>query len=147
LFATLDTTSRKLFIPDGGPVVLSDTVGFIKHLPHALVDAFGATLEEAVQADLLLHVVDISSANRDEQIAQVNRVLAEIGADQVPQLMVLNKIDAAGMEPRIERDEYGKIQKVWLSAKSGDGVELLRNALAEHQRRLLAHFFDSGVVA
>jgi GTP-binding protein HflX len=147
LFATLDTTSRKLFIPDGGPVVLSDTVGFIKHLPHALVDAFGATLEEAVQADLLLHVVDVASANRDEQIAQVNRVLAEIGADQVPQLMVLNKIDAAGMEPRIERDEYGKIQKVWLSAKSGDGVELLREALAEHQRRLLAQFFDSGVVA
>lgn len=147
LFATLDTTSRKLFVPEGGPVVLSDTVGFIKHLPHALVDAFGATLEEAIQADLLLHVVDVASANRDEQIAEVNRVLAEIGAERAPQLMVLNKIDAAGMEPAVERDEYGKIRKVWLSARTGAGMDLLRGALAEHQRRLLAQFFESGAVA
>ncbi|CAG0992127.1 partial GTPase HflX, partial [Anaerolineae bacterium] len=93
LFATLDTTSRKLFIPEGGPVVMSDTVGFIKHLPHALVDAFGATLEEAVQADLLLHIIDVSSETRDDQINEVNKVLAEIGAAEVPQIMVLNKID------------------------------------------------------
>ncbi len=136
LFATLDTTSRKLFIPDGGPVVMSDTVGFIKHLPHALVDAFGATLEEAVQADLLLHIVDVSSESRDDQIDEVNKVLREIGAAEVPQVMVLNKIDRAGLEPGLERDEYGKIAKVWVSAQSGAGMELVRQALAEHQQRL-----------
>jgi GTPase len=136
LFATLDTTSRKLFIPEGGPVVLSDTVGFIKHLPHALVDAFGATLEEAVQADLLLHVIDVSNDNRDDQISEVNKVLEEIGASQVPQLLVLNKIDRAGFEPGLERDEYGKIRKVWISAQSGAGMDLVRQALAEHQQRL-----------
>ena len=136
LFATLDTTSRKLFIPGHGPVVLSDTVGFIKHLPHALVDAFGATLEEAAQADLLLHVVDVCSNNRDEQIEQVNHVLSEIGADQVAQIMVLNKIDLAGIEPGLERDEYGKIRKLWVSAQSGAGMDLLRQALAEHHAGL-----------
>ena len=147
LFATLDTTSRKLFIPEGGPVVLSDTVGFIKHLPHALVDAFGATLEEAVQADLLLHVIDVSSDNREDQIAQVNKVLAEIGASEVPQVMVLNKIDRAGMEPGLERDEYGKIHKVWVSAQSGAGLELLRQALAEHQQRIREAAQPSSAVA
>lgn len=136
LFATLDTTSRKLFIPEGGPVVMSDTVGFIKHLPHALVDAFGATLEEAVQADLLLHIIDVSSETRDDQINEVNKVLAEIGAAEVPQIMVLNKIDRAGLEPGLERDEYGKIAKVWVSAQTGAGMELVRQALAEHQQRL-----------
>ncbi len=136
LFATLDTTSRKLYIPEGGPVVLSDTVGFIKHLPHALVDAFGATLEEAAQADLLLHVIDVSSDSRDDQIEQVNKVLDEIGASQVPQVMVLNKIDRAGLEAGLERDEYGKIYKVWVSAQSGAGMELVRQALSEHQQRL-----------
>jgi GTP-binding protein HflX len=147
LFATLDTTSRKMFIPDSGQVVLSDTVGFIKHLPHALVDAFGATLEEAVQADLLLHVIDVSSSNRDEQIEQVNRVLKEIGAEQVPQLQVLNKIDRAGMQAGMERDEYGKICKVWVSAQSGDGIELVRQALAEHQRRLIGAVHSMDAVA
>jgi len=147
LFATLDTTSRKMFVPDGGPVVLSDTVGFIKHLPHALVDAFGATLEEAVQADLLLHVIDVSGASRDAQIEQVDRVLAEIGADQVPQLLVLNKIDLAGMEPGLERDEYGRIRKVWVSAHSGAGMELLRQALAERQRELMDAIQQVNAVA
>jgi GTP-binding protein HflX len=147
LFATLDTTSRKVFIPDGGPVVLSDTVGFIKHLPHALVDAFGATLEEAVQADLLLHVIDVSSTSRDAQIEQVDHVLAEIGADQVPQLLVLNKIDVAGMEPGLERDEYGRIRKVWVSAQSGAGMELVRQALAEHQHRLMDAIQQVNAVA
>jgi GTP-binding protein HflX len=147
LFATLDTTSRKVFIPEGGPVVLSDTVGFIKHLPHALVDAFGATLEEAVQADLLLHVIDVSSSSRDAQIEQVDRVLAEIGADQVPQLLVLNKIDRAGMEPGMERDEYGRIHKVWVSAQSGAGMELVRQALAEHQRALMGPSYTVNAVA
>ena len=136
LFATLDTTSRKLFIPEAGPVVLSDTVGFIKQLPHALVEAFGATLEEAAQADLLLHVVDTASGNRDEQILQVNKVLDEIGASRVPQVLVLNQIDRVGMEPGLERDEYGRICKVRVSAKTGEGMHLLRQVMAEHQQIL-----------
>lgn len=136
LFATLDTTSRKLYIPDTGPIILSDTVGFIKHLPHALVEAFGATLEEAVQADLLLHIVDVASSNRDEQIAQVNKVLAEIGAQDVPQILVLNQIDRVGMDAGFERDEYGRICKVRISAKNGDGLEFLQQALKEHQQKL-----------
>lgn len=134
LFATLDTTSRKIFIPEGGPVVLSDTVGFIKHLPHALVEAFGATLEEAAQADLLLHVVDTASNNRDEQILQVNKVLEEIGASRVPQVLVLNQIDRVGMESGLERDEYGRICKIRVSAKTGEGLHLLRQVMAEHQQ-------------
>ena len=136
LFATLDTTSRKLYIPDTGHIILSDTVGFIKHLPHALVEAFGATLEEAVQADLLLHIVDVASSNRDEQIAQVNKVLMEIGAQDVPQILVLNQIDRIGMEAGLERDEYGRICKVRISAKNGDGLEFLQQALKEHQQKL-----------
>ncbi len=132
LFATLDTTSRKLYIPECGQVVISDTVGFIKHLPHALVEAFGATLEEAVQADVLLHVVDMASANRDEQIAAVYQVLQEIGADTVPQILVLNQIDRNGVAPAIERNEYGKIDKVLVSAKTGAGFDLLMQALSEH---------------
>ncbi|HWU82358.1 MAG TPA: GTPase HflX [Methylophilaceae bacterium] len=136
LFATLDTTSRKLFIPEAGPVVLSDTVGFIKQLPHALVEAFGATLEEAAQADLLLHIVDTASGNRDEQILQVNKVLDEIGASRVPQVLVLNQIDRVGMEPGLERDEYGRICKVRVSAKTGEGMHLLRQVMAEHQQIL-----------
>lgn len=135
LFATLDTTSRKFFVADGGSVVLSDTVGFIKHLPHTLVAAFRATLEEAVAADLLLHVVDASSPSRDQQVEEVNKVLAEIGADHIPQLMVLNKIDVNGLAPGIERDEYGRIGRVWVSARTGEGFDLLREALAECSRQ------------
>ena len=137
LFATLDTTSRKLHIPDSGPIVLSDTVGFIKHLPHAIVEAFGATLEEAVQADLLLHVVDMSSSNRDDQIAQVDKVLDEIGAADVPQVLVLNQIDKLGLEPGFERDEYGRICRIRISARTGEGLELIKQALAEHQQQLI----------
>ncbi len=136
LFATLDTTSRKLYMPDAGPMVISDTVGFIKHLPHALVEAFGATLEEAVQADLLLHIVDTASTNRDEQIAQVNKVLFEIGAHDVSQILVMNQIDRAGLEAGLERDEYGRICKILISAKTGDGLQYLEQALKEHQQRL-----------
>lgn len=139
LFATLDTTSRKLYIPDCGAMVISDTVGFIKHLPHALVEAFGATLEESVQADLLLHIVDAASTNRDEQIEQVNKVLAEIGANEVPQILVLNQIDRIGMDAGLERDEYGRICKVRISAKTGEGVEYLVQALQEQQRRLFEY--------
>ena len=135
LFATLDTTSRKFFVADGGSVVLSDTVGFIKHLPHTLVAAFRATLEEAVAADLLLHVVDASSPGRDQQIDEVNKVLAEIGADRIPQLMVLNKIDVNGLAPGLERDEYGRIARIWVSARTGEGFDLLKEALAECSRQ------------
>lgn len=135
LFATLDTTSRKFFVAEGGSVVLSDTVGFIKHLPHTLVAAFRATLEEAVAADLLLHVVDASSPSRDQQIEEVNKVLAEIGADHIPQLMVLNKIDVNGLAPGLERDEYGRIGRIWVSARTGEGFDLLREALAEYSRQ------------
>jgi len=135
LFATLDTTSRKFFVADGGSVVVSDTVGFIKHLPHTLVAAFRATLEEAVAADLLLHVVDASSPSRDQQIVEVNKVLAEIGADHIPQLMVLNKIDVNGLVPGLERDEYGRIGRIWVSARTGEGFDLLREALAECSRQ------------
>ncbi|HEX5539262.1 MAG TPA: ribosome rescue GTPase HflX [Methylophilaceae bacterium] len=151
LFATLDTTSRKLFIPDAGPIVLSDTVGFIKHLPHALVEAFGATLEEAVQTDLLLHVVDSASTNRDEQITQVNNVLAEIGAQNVPQILVLNQIDRLGIEPGLERDEYGRICKLRISAKTGEGLQLVRQALVEHKQHLAEKMVEfqsqSGITA
>lgn len=136
LFATLDTTTHKIYIADCGSVVLSDTVGFIKHLPHALVEAFGATLEEAVQADLLLHIVDTASSNRDEQIAQVNKVLAEIGAAKVPQILVHNQIDRLGLLPAIGRDEYGRISSLHVSAKTGDGMDLLRMAIAEHGQYL-----------
>lgn len=139
LFATLDTTSRKLFIPEAGEIVMSDTVGFIKHLPHALVEAFGATLEEAAQADILLHIVDSASTNREEQIAQVNKVLNEIGAQNVHQVLVLNQIDRIGLEAGLERDEYGRINKIRISAKTGDGIEFVRQVLIEHQQRVNAY--------
>jgi len=132
LFATLDTTSRRMYLGDeAGSVVISDTVGFVRELPHQLVAAFRATLEETIHADLLLHVVDGSSPARMEQIEQVNEVLREIGADHVPQILVWNKIDAAGLEPAVERDEYDKISRVFISAHSGAGLDLLREAIAE----------------
>jgi GTP-binding protein HflX len=131
LFATLDTTTRRVYLPNGAPLLLSDTVGFIRQLPHTLVAAFRATLEEAIQADLLLHVVDAGSTARDAQIAAVNAVLAEIGADRIPQLLVYNKIDTNGVAPRIERDEYGKICRIWISARTGVGLDLMRSALEE----------------
>lgn len=150
LFATLDTTSRRLFLPgkvasegdaagNGQPpaysapaqVVISDTVGFIRHLPHSLVAAFRSTLEETALADLLLHVVDINSPDRDEQVAEVNKVLGEIGAETIPQILVLNKIDLQGLPAGVERDEYGRIARIRLSARTGAGVDVLREVLAE----------------
>jgi GTP-binding protein HflX len=132
LFATLDTTSRRVYMGDEvGNIVLSDTVGFVRELPHQLVAAFRATLEETIHADLLLHVVDAASPVRMEQIEQVNIVLKEIGADHIPQILVWNKIDAAGMEPAVERDEYDKISRVFLSARTGQGLDLLRAAISE----------------
>ncbi len=131
LFATLDTTSRRVHLGEAGNVVVSDTVGFIRELPTQLVAAFRATLEETVHADLLLHVVDAASPVRDEQIEQVNAVLREIGADHIPQVLVWNKIDLAGLAPGIERDEYDKIRRVFVSAHTGAGTDMLRGAIAE----------------
>ncbi|HAF53752.1 MAG TPA: GTPase HflX [Thauera sp.] len=134
LFATLDTTSRRLYVggdKGGVSVVLSDTVGFIRDLPHALVAAFQATLEETAQADLLLHVVDSASEDRDAQIEAVNLVLAEIGAADVPQILVWNKIDLTRAAPAVERGDCDKIRRVFLSARTGEGLDLLRDALAE----------------
>lgn len=131
LFATLDTTSRKLYLNPEASVILSDTVGFIRNLPHTLVAAFRATLEETVQADLLLHVVDAANPVRDMQIDEVNKVLEEIGAADVPQLIVWNKIDLKGQEPGIERNEHGEPIAVHVSALTGSGLDLLRAALAE----------------
>ncbi|MDA8110224.1 MAG: GTPase HflX [Betaproteobacteria bacterium] len=131
LFATLDTTSRRVFLPEAGTVVVSDTVGFIHDLPHALVAAFRATLEETVHADLLLHVVDSASSSRERQIEDVNKVLAEIGAAGAPQILVWNKIDLSGVAPGVERDEYGKIRRVCVSARTGAGLGALRSAIAE----------------
>ena len=147
LFATLDTTTHKIFIPDCGQVVISDTVGFIKHLPHALVEAFGATLEEAAQSDLLLHIVDTASTNRDEQIAEVNKVLQEIGATDVPQILIHNQIDRAGLEPALARDEYGRISSLHVSAKTGAGMDLLRLAMAEHYQLLQKQSTEEGAFA
>ena len=131
LFATLDTTSRKVFIEGTGQVVLSDTVGFIRHLPHGLVAAFRSTLEETAQADLLLHVVDANSSERFDQIAEVNKVLQEIGAQHIPQVLVFNKIDLQDTPAGVQRDEYGRITRIFLSAKTGAGIDELRAALAE----------------
>jgi GTP-binding protein HflX len=146
LFATLDTTSRRLYVPtcdladgrSGCQVVLSDTVGFIRDLPHALVAAFHATLEETVHADLLLHVVDSASPDRDQQMAAVAEVLEEIGAAAVPQIVVWNKLDLTGAGPGVERDECDNIARVRVSARTGAGLDLLRAALAEMSRKFAA---------
>jgi GTP-binding protein HflX len=133
LFATLDPTLRRLQLADLGPVVLADTVGFIRHLPHKLVEAFRATLEESSNADLLLHVIDSHEEDRMLQIEQVNIVLGEIGADEIPMLEVYNKIDLLeNVEPHIQRDEEtGRPIRVWASARENQGLELICQAVAE----------------
>ncbi|MCO6056474.1 GTPase HflX [Pseudomonas sp. MOB-449] len=162
LFATLDPTLRRLELDDLGPIVLADTVGFIRHLPHKLVEAFRATLEESASADLLLHVIDAHEPERMAQIEQVLAVLGEIGAEGLPMLEVYNKVDLLeNVEPHIQRDEDGKPERVWLSARDGSGLELLKQAVAEllgddlfvgtlrlPQRfgRLRAQFFALGAV-
>lgn len=131
LFATLDTLSRRLVLAPGRELVLADTVGFVRDLPHSLVQAFRATLEETAGADLLLHVVDASAPDRQEQIEQVERVLGEIGASRTPQWLIWNKIDAAGMDPSVERDACGNIRRLFVSARTGHGLEGLRQALCD----------------
>ena len=133
LFATLDPTLRRLELPDGQSVILADTVGFINHLPHELVAAFRSTLEETRNAQLLLHVIDAAGARRDGCIADVEEVLAEIGVEEVVQIQVFNKIDLlSDTGPRLERGPDGRVRRVWLSAATGDGIDLLLHALAEH---------------
>ena len=131
LFATLDTTTRRIWLPQAGNVVVSDTVGFIRDLPHGLVAAFRATLEETVRADLLLHVVDSAASTREQQAADVDKVLAEIDAGEIPQILVWNKADVSGLQPGVERDEYGRIRRVFMSARTGAGLADLRGAIAE----------------
>jgi GTP-binding protein HflX len=129
LFATLDATLRRVELPQGGAMVLADTVGFIADLPHELVAAFRSTLEETREAALLLHVIDAQGEGRDERIAEVEDVLEQIGANEVPVLEVYNKIDLMGREPRIEYDEEGRPRRVWISAAKGIGIDLLFEAI------------------
>jgi len=132
LFATLDTTSRRVFLAPGEFMVLSDTVGFIRELPHSLIEAFKSTLHEAADADLLLHVIDASDPDRELQQQAVDEVLAEVGAADVPRVEVFNKIDLMGLAPRTEIDPYGRIRRVWLSAASGQGLDAVREAVRSH---------------
>jgi len=142
LFATLDPTLRRLELPDIGPVVMADTVGFIRHLPHKLVEAFRATLEETTEASILLHVVDCHDDHREDNIEQVENVLAEIGADEVPVLQVFNKIDLLeNFLPRTERNEEGMPVRVWVSAVSGQGMDELFDALVERLSEDVVHHF------
>jgi GTPase len=153
LFATLDTTTRRVHLPaadDSGPagnVVLSDTVGFIRDLPPTLVASFRATLEETVQADLLLHVVDASSPTQDAQIAQVDQVLTELGAGVLPQVIVLNKADLTALPAGFERDEYGRISRLRVSAKTGAGLQFVRQAIDEFRSGSIRPESPSRVVA
>ena len=135
LFATLDPTVRRVTLPGGTPVVAADTVGFIRELPHELVAAFESTLTEAREATLLLHVIDASDPRRDEHIAQVNEVLAQIGADSIPQIIVYNKIDRLQRPAAIERDEAAMPSAVWISAEKRLGIDLLTSAIAERLSR------------
>jgi GTP-binding protein HflX len=136
LFATLDPTVRRIVLPGNTTVVVADTVGFIRELPHELVAAFQSTLTEAREATLLLHVVDVSDPRRDEHIDEVNRVLAEIGAADLPQILVFNKVDRIAVTPRLERDDNGRVSHVWLSAMQARGLDLLRDAIAERLARV-----------
>ena len=162
LFATLDPTLRRIELDDVGPAIMADTVGFIRHLPHKLVEAFRATLEESSQADLLLHVIDAADAERTSHIEQVNLVLDEIGASALPMLEIYNKIDLLeNFEPQIQRDGNGVAVRVWLSAREGRGLDLVAQAIAERlgddivqqsivlehdEARLRAQFYAAGAV-
>lgn len=140
LFATLDPTMRRLDIPEQGPIIFADTVGFISHLPHRLINAFRATLEEAAAANVLLHIIDASAEDRSTNVDRVNDVLKEIGAHELPTLLVYNKIDLMDEPvPRIDRDQDGKPVAVWLSALTGEGTELLLEAVAEYLPRKMIH--------
>lgn len=136
LFATLDTTTRRVWIEGAGQVTLSDTVGFIRELPTTLIEAFKATLEETLYADLLLHVIDSSNPQKDEQIFEVNKVLQEIGAQHIPTILVYNKTDLTEQKPRLELNESGHVSRVFLSASERNGLEFLREAIVLTKQQL-----------
>ncbi|MCW8922085.1 MAG: GTPase HflX [Gammaproteobacteria bacterium] len=161
LFATLDPTLRRVEFAGDVKVILADTVGFIRHLPHDLVDAFRSTLQETTEAQLLLHVIDASDENRESNIDEVESVLHQIGADNVYLIQVMNKVDQSGTKPRIDYHEDGSVKRVWLSAMTGEGIDLLKEILINYfreevmsgeiclkpaQTKIRARLFDLGVV-
>ena len=140
LFATLDPTLRRVEIADAGPVILADTVGFIRQLPHDLVAAFRSTLEETQQAHLLLHVIDASHPDRNDRIEDVNQVLAEIEADDVQQIEIFNKIDLIdGAVPHVDYDEEGRARRIWISSQTGTGIDLVLEAMKAFFGREFIH--------
>ncbi len=139
LFATLDPTVRRLDLPESEHVVLADTVGFVRDLPHELVAAFRSTLQEAREADLILHLIDASDPNRWQRVRQVNSVLKQLDADQVPQIRVYNKIDKLDREPRMTNNRHGEGRAVWLSAITGKGLPMLKEAIANRLRQKTTH--------
>jgi len=141
LFATLDTLTRRIHLGEGLDGVLSDTVGFVRDLPHSLVDAFHATLEETAQADLLLHVIDGSSPERDRQSQEVSKVLSEIGAGDLACIEIVNKCDLIDLSPGVQKDPYGRIQKIHISAQERSGIELVREAI---MHRLRMHVLETS---
>jgi len=161
LFATLDPTLRRLPMTKNVAVILADTVGFIRHLPHDLVEAFRSTLQETADAQLLLHIIDSSDENRRANMIEVESVLAQIGADKVPVIQLMNKIDLTGTRPEVDCDDRGRVKRIWLSAQTGAGIELLKQALIDRfrqqtidgalclppqQARLRALLFEAGAV-
>ncbi len=139
LFATLDPTIRRLALPEGEPVLIADTVGFVRDLPHELIAAFRSTLQEAREADLILHLIDASGPSRWQRVRQVNAVLKQLDADQVPQLRVYNKIDKLDRPPRVTNNRHGEARAVWLSALSGEGIPLLKNTITQRLRQDTTH--------
>ncbi len=139
LFATLDPTVRRLQLPDAREIVVADTVGFIRDLPHELIAAFRSTLQEAREADLILHLIDASDANRWQRIRQVNAVLKQLDADQVPQIRVYNKIDKLDRRPGVAKNRAGEGRAAWISASTGEGIPLLLDAIAGRLQRKMMH--------
>lgn len=161
LFATLDPTLRRVDLARDVSIILADTVGFIRHLPHDLVTAFRSTLQETVEAQLLLHVIDSADENRDANIHEVEKVLAQIGASDIPTIQVMNKVDLTGTTPRIDHADDGSVKRIWLSVESGDGLDLLRQTLIDQFRekmvegklvlspseaRIRARLFEAGAI-
>ena len=141
LFATLDPTVRRLELPAGDAVVLADTVGFVRDLPHELIAAFRSTLQEAREADLILHLIDASDPNRWQRVRQVNSVLQQLEADQVPQIRVYNKIDLLDRQPRVTKNRDGEGRAVWISAVTGEGLDLLKEAIEKRLQKRTVHRF------
>jgi GTP-binding protein HflX len=161
LFATLDPTLRRVDLARDVSIILADTVGFIRHLPHDLVTAFRSTLQETAEAQLLLHVIDSADENRDANIDEVEKVLAQIGANEIPTIQIMNKVDLTGTRPRIDHADDGSVKRIWLSVESGDGLDLLKQTLIDQFRekmvegklvlspsdaRIRARLFEAGAI-